>query len=413
MSLIITICVLECVIIGGMREMLKAVLFDMDGVLVDSEPMHKEAVKRVLMGLGYEFDDEYYEQFIGTTNPYMWKCIREKYGIVEEVPYLNSLVADMKSELIRENGYRKIDGVYELVKDLKEHGLILVVASSSPRDYIEQVIDGVGISQFFDYIVSGEEVPNPKPAPDIFLEAAKRANVCNDECIIFEDSYNGQRAAYNAGIPVIGYINPGSGKQDLSLCDMLFEGYDELDYQFVYEVYCRHFGYPVQICETERTIVREITVDDVPALYRIYKGNVTKYIEPLYSNIKDEIEFTKSYIENQYKFFGYGMWVVVLKETGKVIGRAGLENRDVCGENQVELGYVIAEAYQNNNIATEVITDIINYAAKRLYIENLNIFTDPRNEASMRIANKLGFECKGETTDSNGEHYMWFSKNII
>lgn len=392
--------------------MLKAVLFDMDGVLVDSEPMHKEAVKRVLSNLGYEFDEKYYEQFIGTTNPYMWKCIREKYKIVENVEYLNGLVADMKQVLINENGYRKIDGVYELVKNLHDNGLKLVVASSSPKDYIKQVIEGLGIAKFFDAVVSGEEVPNPKPAPDIFLLAARSVGVSTDECIIFEDSTNGQRAGYNAKIPVIGYVNPGSGKQDLSLCDMLIEGYEEIDYQFVYEVYCRHFGLPIKICETKRTIIREITLDDVPALYRIYKGNVTKYIEPLYSNIKEEMEFTKSYIENQYKFFGYGMWVVELKETNKVIGRAGLENRDVCGENQIEIGYVIAEKYQNQKIATEVVIALIEYAKKKLYIDKLNIFTVAENKASIALAKKLGFVCKGETTDTNGEQYLWFEKML-
>lgn len=147
--------------------------------------------------------------------------------------------------------------------------------------------------------------------------------------------------------------------------------------------------------------MREITLDDLPELRRIYEQKgITEYLEPLYGE-EEEIAYTKAYIEKRYRFFEYGMWVVFDKETGSMIGRAGLENRDVAVrigdegqkvyESQVELGYMIAPSYQRQGYATEVCHAILQYAKEELEIPFINAFIHYDNIASIRLAEKMNF----------------------
>lgn len=134
-------------------------------------------------------------------------------------------------------------------------------------------------------------------------------------------------------------------------------------------------------------------IDDLDALYRIYADKeITRYMENLYENRDDEREFLYAYIKNMYGFYGYGLWGIILKETGELIGRAGLSNREVDGEYEVELGYMIGVKHQKRGLAEEACRAILCYASSELMIEHLNCFVHPDNEPSIRLALKLGFQ---------------------
>jgi RimJ/RimL family protein N-acetyltransferase len=144
---------------------------------------------------------------------------------------------------------------------------------------------------------------------------------------------------------------------------------------------------------TERLYLREITVEDVDRIYEIYADEeVTKYIERLYDNPDKEKEFTSEYINNMYKFYEYGIWVVCLKENDKIIGRAGLSNREVDGVNRLELGYVIGVPYQKKGYAFEVCCEICRYAKAVLCEDEIVCFIEKGNYPSIKLAKKLGFE---------------------
>lgn len=152
--------------------------------------------------------------------------------------------------------------------------------------------------------------------------------------------------------------------------------------------------------DTQRLYLREQTIEDLDRMYEIYSGeNITKYIEALYENRDDELEYTKAYIKNMYRFYGYGMWVVCLKENHQVIGRAGLGNREIDGVNMLELGYVIDEQFQRKGYAYEICRAICRFAQEKLYAKELICIMDKENVASVRLAKKLGFSyvCDMET----------------
>ena len=226
--------------------MLKAILFDMDGVLVDSEPIHfKSNCITLEKYCNITLEYEYYKQFIGSTIAYMWKRVVDDFHIVEytadDLLKLNDAVLQ---ELVEKYGYPPIPGAAECVREWKQPGYLLAVGSSSKREKILQNIKRLGIADCFDRIVSGMELEHPKPSPDIFLEAAKLLEVKPEECLVIEDSGNGVKAAVSAGMACLGFLNPNSGEQDLSGADYLFESFSSLDESFLCMVHNHHFGEP-------------------------------------------------------------------------------------------------------------------------------------------------------------------------
>lgn len=384
--------------------MLKAVIFDMDGVLIDSEPIHFETDVNVLKKMGIDLSFDFYKQFIGTPMRNIWTRIKEEYNIPITVDELIDLSEVEKKRIIEETGYREIAGVADLVKNISDNGYLLAVASSSPYEYIQTVTKAININQYFSEILSGEHFENPKPAPDIFLETAKRLGVKPEECIVIEDSKNGVTAAKAAGMVCLGFINPSSGDQDISAADYLTEGFEEIDSNFLEMVYCHSLGEPWKVMETQRLIIREISVDDLDKLYKIYEDeSVTKFTEKLYERPEEEY-FTKAYIKNMYKFYGYGLWVIILKETGELIGRAGLSNRNINGENEVEIGYLFGEKFQKKGYAFEACTAIIDFAKNKLDLNKINCFTDAENVSAIQLARKLGFQHVGFSKSEKREY---------
>lgn len=166
------------------------------------------------------------------------------------------------------------------------------------------------------------------------------------------------------------------------------ESLAELDIEYLERVRRRYNHIPWDIGETDRCLIRELSLADLPALYALYdKPGMTDFVEPLY-DYETELEYQKAYIENMYDFYEYGMWLVFSKETGKLIGRAGLEHN--------EMGYMIAPEFQNLGYATEVCRFIVDYARKNTDFEELYCRIDEKNVASVRLAKRLGFVRNGQ-----------------
>jgi len=212
-------------------------------------------------------------------------------------------------------------------------------------------------------------------------------------------------------IPVAGFLCEGNNRTLNH--KYVFESFEGMTADYFVMVYSRFYGLPLDILETKRLKVREMTLDDIDRLYEIYaEPSITKYMEGLYPDRQEELEFSKSYIENMYGFYGYGLWIVVEKASGRIIGRAGLSNREADGEVCLELGYVIAKESQKKGYATEVSQAILEYAKDELGATKVIALMKSENEASVRTAEKLGFKEVCEVTLGENDKYLEFCKEL-
>lgn len=217
--------------------MIQAVIFDMDGVLVDSEPVYFAANQRLFAGLGIRVDAASYARFVGLDANLMWSALKQENGLQQSVPELVRMEADGMLKGLLQADLQPMAGAEDLLAGLREKGMRLAVASSSSRAVIATVLSKLGLSHFFPVTVSGEQVAHGKPAPDIFLETAKELGVAAQHCLVIEDSAAGVRAARAAGMLVAGFSNPGSGEQDLSAAERVIES---LSVQAISGLFYRH-----------------------------------------------------------------------------------------------------------------------------------------------------------------------------
>ncbi len=183
----------------------KHVIFDCDGVLVDSEPLSMRADVMVLQRFGIEMgEDEAHALFVGKTFEAMLEMMTERHG-TQFPPGLH----DEKGRIIEEMYVRELEivaGVREVLAAIKARGLSMSIASNSPRRRVELALKLTGISDYFDRIVTFEDVAEGKPAPDVYLAAAQRAGVSPADCLAVEDSATGSTAALAAGLRTIGFV---------------------------------------------------------------------------------------------------------------------------------------------------------------------------------------------------------------
>lgn len=213
-----------------MISKMQAVIFDMDGVIIDSEPIHFYVDQLVLSNIaGLKVTHQYLERYVGMTNPEMWHTIIREHRLTQTVDELIEHQLSTKLKILSELNVKPINGIPELIQALLDQDIPLGIASSSPRQFIEGVLSKFNIRDAFSVVVSGEEVHNGKPAPDVYIEVAKIIGISPDECVVIEDSRNGVMAAKRAGMKCIGYQNANSGKQDLSFSDYIVGSITEIN----------------------------------------------------------------------------------------------------------------------------------------------------------------------------------------
>ena len=183
------------------------------------------------------------------------------------------------------------------------------------------------------------------------------------------------------------------------------------DPAYVERIYRRYRDIPWDILETERCFLRETVPDDVDAFYEIYGApEMTRYTEDLYESKISERAYIREYIEKIYHYFEFGVWTVVLKETGEIIGRAGLNVRE--GYDMPELGYVIGRPWQGKGVATEVCRGILEYAASVFGFERIMTLIQAENEKSLHIAKRLGFRMQETVTRKESAKDMSAEREI-
>lgn len=388
--------------------MLKAVIFDMDGVIIDSEPMHANAAILALKNYNVDITVDYLQKFIGSTTYFMCQKMIEDFKIEATPEELLQANNDMKEYLLSKEGHTVIPYITDLMKNLYENHIRLIIASSSPAPAIEEVMNTLQIKDYFDGYVSGTMVAHPKPAPDIFMAAASRLGLQPEECLVIEDSYHGVTAATSAGMTCIGFVNPNSGNQDLRKATMLVEGFEEVDYMFLNNVYQYAHMEPITIVTTEHFIMKEMSIDDIDELYRICQSpGIKKFIDGFGDDLTLEKEKHKAYIENVYHYYGYGLWGVYLKENQKLIGRCGIEFKIFDNEEVYELGYLLDESYQGHGYAKEFVLEVLMYCFHELNIHRIIALIEKNNHRSIHLAEQVGMKQIGNCIRNNRDCYKY------
>ena len=202
------------------------------------------------------------------------------------------------------------------------------------------------------------------------------------------------RALTEKGKKAAAVLTKENRNEDFSGILYALEQIEELDQNDYEKIYKRLAGIPWGILETKRCRLREMTEEDLDALYEIYaEESITRYMENLYEDREEERKYIADYRKYVYGFYEYGMWIVEEKETGRIIGRAGV---DPHGE-EMELGYVIGVPWQRQGYAGEVCQAILLYMWKEIEgCQEIISRVLPENTASVKLLQKLGFEKAGK-----------------
>lgn len=209
--------------------MLKAVLFDMDGVIVDTEPLHRKAYFKMFNDVNIDVSEALYDSFTGQATLPICRTLCQHFKLSETPEYLVSTKRKHFKYLFEnDSDLALLDGVHDLIKDYHSNGLTLVLASSASMLNINRIFERFDLDKYFKAKISGADLKASKPHPEIFLKAAELAGEHTDHCMVIEDSTNGIEAAKAANIYCVGFKSPHSANQDYSKADRVITSFDEI-----------------------------------------------------------------------------------------------------------------------------------------------------------------------------------------
>lgn len=211
--------------------MSKAVIFDMDGVMIDSEVYWNHDESSLFKKWFHRWTEDDHKALIGLNIYDTYEHLTRHYGLKKtKEDYLKEVKAI--ADVIYASKANLVDGLIPLLQSLKAENSLVGLASSSLRVWIDSILSRFELRPYFKMTLSAEEIDGAgKPAPDIYIEAAKQLNTNPKDCVVIEDSRNGVLAGKAAGMTVIGFRNGFNETQDLSQADHIIHGLKEFDLQ--------------------------------------------------------------------------------------------------------------------------------------------------------------------------------------
>ena len=207
--------------------MLKAVFFDMDGVLADTEPLHFKALCMLLEKQGKVLESTRLQEFIGVSEKEIWNKARKEFSIDKDFDTFESERRKLLFSLL--SGLKPTPGCTSLISDLKKHNIILGVVTSSGREVASKILSALSLDNEFSCIITADDVKQKKPAAEPYLFAAKKIKVSPTQCIAIEDSSHGIHSAKDAGLFCIG-LNIYNDERSLKKADCIIKSFLELSF---------------------------------------------------------------------------------------------------------------------------------------------------------------------------------------
>jgi HAD superfamily hydrolase (TIGR01509 family) len=212
--------------------MVKAVIFDMDGVMIDSEPLWEKTERLLLGRKGIEYNPKYRDKIVGLNQNDSGSLLRETFNLIESVEEIIAVRVEILLGLY-ERELELVPGLLPFLKELVEGGLILALASSSPIEAINFVLDKFSLRKFFTVVVSGDTIPLGKPHPDIYLQTADNLGVEPTECVVIEDSINGVKSAKSAGMTCIAVPDKRLDQKEFQIADVVVDRLDKISTKMI------------------------------------------------------------------------------------------------------------------------------------------------------------------------------------
>ncbi|WP_452219346.1 HAD family hydrolase [Lacinutrix undariae] len=211
--------------------MLKAVLFDMDGVIVDTEPLHHKAYYKMFADFNIKVSNELYESLTGQSTKNVCKKICKHFNLTATPLELElNKRSHFNGMFDSDPSLQLLDGVLSLIKNYYDNGLTLILASSASMGTINKVFTRFELDQYFKAKLSGADLKASKPHPEIFIKAAEAALQPSEFCMVIEDSTNGIQAAFDAKIYCVGYDSKNSKNQDYTKANMVISDFSDIMY---------------------------------------------------------------------------------------------------------------------------------------------------------------------------------------
>jgi HAD superfamily hydrolase (TIGR01509 family) len=214
--------------------MLKAIIFDMDGVLVNSEPLHRKAYFNMFEEFNLNVSNRLYESFTGKSTSAICKELCEIFDLsISHEKLMFSKRKHFKTIFDNDPEFQMIDGALSLIKNYFYNNLTLILASSASMTNINRIFKKFDLDKFFKAKISGADLKESKPNPEIFIKAAKLSGFNKSECIVIEDSTNGIIASKSAGIYCIGYNSPNSKNQNYDKADLVISNFNNIRFDYL------------------------------------------------------------------------------------------------------------------------------------------------------------------------------------
>ena len=214
--------------------MLKAIIFDMDGVLVNSEPLHRKAYFNMFEEFNLNVSNRLYESFTGKSTSAICKELCKIFDLsISHEKLMFSKRKHFKTIFDNDPEFQMIDGALNLIKNYFYNNLTLILASSASMTNINRIFKKFDLDKFFKAKISGADLKESKPNPEIFIKAAKLSGFNKSECIVIEDSTNGIIASKSAGIYCIGYNSPNSKNQNYDNADLVISNFNNIRFDYL------------------------------------------------------------------------------------------------------------------------------------------------------------------------------------